>query len=532
MKFSVKIFKSFVLLFLFTLSNKVHAVPFRELNRDLVQNCIGCKYYSILYDAISQGGYRIYTGLFDICMFFLAVSLSFQLLSKLFKIVVTDAMQMDPHPVSNLDLFWKDIFKKMIRIVFITTLVFTLEPKNIIKWTIDPIVSGGISVAREFINYGIKQINTNIVDNKDMIQTIQPENFIPKINLGIIKLPINVIDKKLEQSQYCITNFQIEMDAKKYEEMDTKQNLIHSLPIQTKLDLMCLIRDIGILSKRYAGLATYYMLYIFNKNKIDQVPKNDKNADKIVLNISTSKSSNIFDTTFNEENNVIDNILTVLFVIWLCGIGITIFNLVKWFIPDPLIAFIVAIFIPCILLILYSIFGGAVIFMTIAYYVLYLLFILLIPFYFIQPMFAVSIILFAFPIIAMTWAIGDRSYTEKAINTIVGSSIGIAVLCMVFVVAVMLNEVTFYTLYNGTISNISNNNSDITSRLQMFNFLIMALTNLLSIYLISNHSKIAKLFGGSTDNDIFSFFKSFITSNFKKIVDVTSLFVKQKDKNE
>ena len=515
------IFKIFLLICTIAISDNVYAVQFKELNPELVKNCIGCRYFSILYDAISQGGYRVYTGLFNICMFLLAISLSFQLMSKLFNMVVTDAMQMDPSPILNLDSFWKDIFKKMLSIIFVTTMVFTIKPQDITKWTIDPIVSGGISLAREFINYGIKQINDNIIDNKNIIQTIQPRNFVSKINLGIIKLPLNTIDTELKEAKYCMNSSQMSADAKKYEDMDKKQNLIHSLPIMTKLDLMCLIQDISLLSKRYAGLTTYYILYMFNKDKIEQVSKTDKNANKITLNLSTkTKTDNNFDSSFSEENNIINNILTILFIVWICGIGITIYNIVKWFILDPLISLIIAILIPCLLLILFFMFGGAVVLMIISYYIAYLLFILIIPFYFIQPMFSITVILFAIPLIATAWAVGNKSYLGNAINTLVGAAIGIAVLCMVFVIAVMLNEVTFYTLYNGLINNYGND-PDITNRLQMFNLLIMALTNLLGIYIISNHSKIVKLFGGSTDNGIFSFFKNFIKDSIKKVTDVT-----------
>lgn len=522
----LKIILFIFLINIFGTSSDVLAVPFRELNQDLVKNCISCKYYSTLYDAISQGGYRIYTGLFNICMFFLFVTVAFQTLKNLFKIIVSDTTQLESNSIQNLDSFWKDIFKKMLRIVMVIIMVFTLKPQNITKWTIDPIVSGGITVARSFLNYGIKQINNNSIGNKHLVNKLLPSGFTPKISLGIITLPLNSIQDNIKQPEYCQNIGHMSNDAKKYEEDDNKNNLPHALPILTKLELMCLIQDVNSLSKRYAGLATYFMIYMFNSDKIEQVPNTNKNVNKVTITSLTKKDStnleNNLNKNFSTENNIMDFILTSLFIIWLIGIGLTIYNIVKWFIPDPLISLIVAVAIPLILLITYFLFGGAVLFMTLAYYTSYLIFILVIPFYFIQPMFSIAIILFAIPLIATAWAIGDKSYLNNAINTVINSSIGIAVLCMLFVIAIMLNEITFYSLYDTTLSIYSNNSDiNITQRLNLFNFLIMAITSVLSMYIISNHSKFTKLFGGSTSNEIFGFLKDFVTKSINKVTSVS-----------
>ena len=266
----LKIILFIFLINIFGTSSDVLAVPFRELNQDLVKNCISCKYYSTLYDAISQGGYRIYTGLFNICMFFLFVTVAFQTLKNLFKIIVSDTTQLESNSIQNLDSFWKDIFKKMLRIVMVIIMVFTLKPQNITKWTVDPIVSGGITVARSFLNYGIKQINNNSIGNKHLVNKLLPSGFTPKISLGIITLPLNSIQDNIKQPEYCQNIGHMSNDAKKYEEDDNKNNLPHALPILTKLELMCLIQDVNSLSKRYAGLATYFMIYMFNSDKIEQ----------------------------------------------------------------------------------------------------------------------------------------------------------------------------------------------------------------------------------------------------------------------
>ena len=65
-----------------------NAVQFKELNETFQTNCLGCKYYSILYDVISKGGYKIYTGLFNISLFLLAIGFSFFILKHVYETTV------------------------------------------------------------------------------------------------------------------------------------------------------------------------------------------------------------------------------------------------------------------------------------------------------------------------------------------------------------------------------------------------------------------------------------------------------------
>ena len=161
-----------------------NAVQFKELNETFQTNCLGCKYYSILYDVISKGGYKIYTGLFNISLFLLAIGFSFFILKHVYETTVI--ISPDGNKIGNLNSFWKTLITKITRIIAVITTVLLINPQTVIKYTIDPIMSGGIALSRLFINKGATELKNRFYINNSPIQSQKEQT----LQIGILKLNI------------------------------------------------------------------------------------------------------------------------------------------------------------------------------------------------------------------------------------------------------------------------------------------------------------------------------------------------------
>ncbi|MDR2933800.1 MAG: hypothetical protein LBU68_00770 [Rickettsiales bacterium] len=524
-------------------SENLYAVPFSSLDATFSDKCIGCKYYSTIFDAMSQGGYRVYTGLFNVCMFFLVVVFAFQMMKKIFKIVVSDMTQMQPKLISSLDDFWKDTFKMILKSLFVIAMVFTTNPQSITRWTIDPIVSGGIAVSRTFINYGIDQMQNSFGTTEATFNNqLMPQDLVPRIKLGVVEIPLFDINTPMTRSEYCANGAKMNIDADAIEKADAANNLPHALPVLTKLELMCLIQDVSVLSARYAGLATYYSLYTINADKIDYLPKTDKNAYKWSFaypkQVQIEQSEADFANTFSGSGKFISVVITIIFIAVLVNVGFGIYGLISWLQLGTLITLVITIGVPVFLLILYFLLGGPALIMTLIYFIIYILLRIIMPFYFIQPIFHIAIILFATPLIATAWAVEQKGYLNKAIGTLVSSAIGMAVLCLLFVICVFLNEITFYSLYRNwltmsSIYNVSSSGTAYNMTTGLYNLLIMVMMNLFILYLMSNYNKVVKdLFGGEVGDSLFKSAKGAFNVITKKISNVKKGVIGKKEETK
>ncbi len=523
-------------------SSDLYAVPFKDMDSGLVDGCVGCRYYSTIFDAMSQGGHRVYTGLFNVCMFFLVVLFAFQMMKKIFKIVVTDMTQMESKSISNLDDFWRDTFKMVLKSAFVIGLVFTTEPQAVTRWTIDPIVSGGIAVSRAFTNYGIDQMRTSFgTSEATMNQQLVPSDVVPKIDLGIFQIPLYDIDTPMARSEYCANGARMKADADRYEQQDRANRLPNALPVLTKLDLLCLIQDVSTLSARYAGLATFYALNTFNAEKIIYVSKSDPSANIITFSSLDEKQAedaeNKMLNTFSSGSDFVYVVLTVMFVIWLIMLGFSIHGLISWLQLGTLVTLVITIGVPAVLLLLYFLLGGPAFVMTVMYFIIYIILRILMPFYFIQPIFHIAIILFALPLIATAWATGHKGYLNNAVDTLVKAAIGMAVLCLLFLLCVFFNEVTFYALYGNwkaiaPIYEAAEGGSELLPVMSLYNFLIMLMMNMFALYMMSRYTSVVNtLFGGEIGNDFFAFARKLFNDFAGKFTSVSKSVVgKAKEK--
>ena len=103
------------------------------------------------------------------------------------------------------------------------------------------------------------------------------------------------------------------------------------------------------------------------------------------------------------------------------------------------------------------------------------------------------------PLVAVGWALGKTEYMSNILGQFISSAIGLAVLSMMFMICVFINELTVYSLYGDILvyQNLYQANQTITQSINFNSFLIMMFMNILGIFLMSKYATIASLFGGS-----------------------------------
>ena len=456
-----------------------NAVQFKELNETFQTNCLGCKYYSILYDVISKGGYKIYTGLFNISLFLLAIGFSFFILKHVYETTVI--ISPDGNKIGNLNSFWKTLITKIIRIIAVITTVLLINPQTVIKYTIDPIMSGGIALSRLFINKGATELKNRFYINNSPIQSQKEQT----LQIGILKLNIFPFNPKLEQPDYCKSKNRPtrKRDAERYEQIDNSKNQPNALLTETKLDFLCLLKEVNMLSERYAGLASYYTIKTLNPTQL---------KDKAEVKTKDLLSN-------NDASKTIEIAITIGLAIWLVFWWLSIKGIISLIIPDPTISFTVSLIPPALLVILYILFGAYALIIAGVYLAWYFTLIIALPFFYIQPLLKMAMTILVIPLVAVGWALGKTEYMSNILGQFISSAIGLAVLSMMFMICIFINELTVYSLYGDILvyQNLYQANQTITQSINFNSFLIMMFMNILGIFLMSKYATIASLFGGS-----------------------------------